>query len=134
MMQTVGTSETSVNTYLTAWQYIPQNSKLHPRHRENLKSHVMSSQLIEVPLALEMMWDSSRGVQLQTSLDHHHTVECIHLCWTFWPSIYTVFYTQVNSVLNMFCYQNAKVLDIKSCMVTTMLEELMNNLYYVNET
>jgi hypothetical protein len=29
MMEVVRTSETSVNTYLTTWQYIPEDSKLH---------------------------------------------------------------------------------------------------------
>jgi len=36
-MEVVHTSETSV--YLTRWQYIPGDSKLHTRRRENLKSH-----------------------------------------------------------------------------------------------
>jgi hypothetical protein len=31
-------SKTSVNIYLTARQYIPEDSKLHTRRRENLKS------------------------------------------------------------------------------------------------
>jgi hypothetical protein len=39
-METVRTSETSVNIYLTTWQYIPEDSKLHNRRRENLKSHI----------------------------------------------------------------------------------------------
>jgi hypothetical protein len=37
MMEAVHTSETSVNIYLTTWQYIPQDSKLHTHHCENLK-------------------------------------------------------------------------------------------------
>jgi hypothetical protein len=28
-----------VNVYLTTWQYIPEDSKLHTRRREKLKSH-----------------------------------------------------------------------------------------------
>jgi hypothetical protein len=36
------TSETSVNIYLTTRQYIPENTKLHSRCRENLKSHIFS--------------------------------------------------------------------------------------------
>jgi hypothetical protein len=39
MMEGVHTSETSVNIYLTTRQYIPEDSKLHTRRRENLKSH-----------------------------------------------------------------------------------------------
>jgi hypothetical protein len=31
--------ETSVNIYLNTQQYIPEDSKLHSRRRENLKSH-----------------------------------------------------------------------------------------------
>jgi len=39
MMEAVHTSETSVNIYLTTRQYIPEdNSELHTRRRENLKS------------------------------------------------------------------------------------------------
>jgi hypothetical protein len=39
MMEAVRTSETSVNIYLTTQQYIPEDSKLHTRRRENLKSN-----------------------------------------------------------------------------------------------
>jgi hypothetical protein len=39
MMEAVRTSATLVNIYLTTWQYIPEDSKLHTRLRENLKSH-----------------------------------------------------------------------------------------------
>jgi hypothetical protein len=38
MMAAVSPSETSVNIYLTTWQYIPEDSKLHTCCRENLKS------------------------------------------------------------------------------------------------
>jgi hypothetical protein len=41
MMEAVRTSETSVNIYVTTWQYIPEDSKLLTRHRENLISHIM---------------------------------------------------------------------------------------------
>jgi hypothetical protein len=40
MMEAVRTSETSVNIYLTARQYIPEDSKLHTSCSENLKSHM----------------------------------------------------------------------------------------------
>jgi hypothetical protein len=36
LMETVRTSEMSVNIYLTTRQYIPEDSKLHTRLRENL--------------------------------------------------------------------------------------------------
>jgi hypothetical protein len=38
MMEAVRTSETSVNIYLTTRQYIQEDSNLHARRRENLKS------------------------------------------------------------------------------------------------
>jgi hypothetical protein len=39
MMESVRTSETSVNFNVTTRRYIPEDSKLHTRRRENLKSH-----------------------------------------------------------------------------------------------
>jgi hypothetical protein len=39
MMEAARTSETSVDIYLTTRQYIPEDSELHTRRRENLKSH-----------------------------------------------------------------------------------------------
>jgi hypothetical protein len=40
MMEAVRTSETSVNLSLTIWRYIPEDSKLHIRSRETLKSYL----------------------------------------------------------------------------------------------
>jgi hypothetical protein len=40
MMETVITSETSVNFYQTIWHNIPDYSHLHIRRREHLKSHL----------------------------------------------------------------------------------------------
>jgi hypothetical protein len=40
MMEAVRTSETLVDIQLITWQYIPKDSELHPRRRENLKSHI----------------------------------------------------------------------------------------------
>jgi hypothetical protein len=40
-MEAVRTCETSVNIYLSALQYIPEDSKLHTRYHENLKSHTI---------------------------------------------------------------------------------------------
>jgi hypothetical protein len=39
MMEAVSTYETSVNLYHTTRRNIPENSHLHIRRRENLKSH-----------------------------------------------------------------------------------------------
>jgi hypothetical protein len=39
MMEAVGISETSVNFYESTWRNIPEDSHIHIRHRENLKSH-----------------------------------------------------------------------------------------------
>jgi hypothetical protein len=39
MMEAARTSEMSVDIQLRTWQYIPEDSELHTRHRENLKSH-----------------------------------------------------------------------------------------------
>jgi hypothetical protein len=42
MMEAVHTSETSVNIYLTTRQFIPEDSKIHTRRRENLKSQTFT--------------------------------------------------------------------------------------------
>jgi hypothetical protein len=39
LMEAVSTSETSVNLYETTRRDIPEDSHLHTRRRENLKSH-----------------------------------------------------------------------------------------------
>jgi hypothetical protein len=41
MMEAVSTYETSVNFYQTAQRNIPEDSHLHTRRRENLKSHLV---------------------------------------------------------------------------------------------
>jgi hypothetical protein len=38
MMEAARTSETSVNIQLRTWRYIPEDSELHTRRHENLKS------------------------------------------------------------------------------------------------
>jgi hypothetical protein len=40
MMEAARTSETSVDIKLRTRQYIPEDSELHTRRRENLKSHM----------------------------------------------------------------------------------------------
>jgi hypothetical protein len=39
-VQAVRASETSVNSYQTTRRYNPEDNQLHPRRRENLRSHV----------------------------------------------------------------------------------------------
>jgi hypothetical protein len=41
MMEAASTSETSVDIQLITRQYIPEDSELHTRRRENLKSHII---------------------------------------------------------------------------------------------
>jgi hypothetical protein len=41
MMEAARTFDKSVDIKLRTWQYIPKNSELHTRRRENLKSHVV---------------------------------------------------------------------------------------------
>jgi hypothetical protein len=48
MMETVRNSETSVNFYVSTRRYIPEDSKLHIRRRENLKSHTISRFLLNL--------------------------------------------------------------------------------------
>jgi hypothetical protein len=42
IMEAVRTSETSVNFNVNTRRYIPEDSKLHVRRRENLKSHTVN--------------------------------------------------------------------------------------------
>jgi hypothetical protein len=42
-MEVVRTSETPVNFNVTTRRYIPEDSQLHTRRRENLKSHIPST-------------------------------------------------------------------------------------------
>jgi hypothetical protein len=61
MMEAVRTSETSVNFNVTARRYIPEDSKLHTRCRENLKSHVCIyvRQFVIKPVEKYHVYDSS---------------------------------------------------------------------------
>jgi hypothetical protein len=43
MMEAVRTSKTVVNFNVTTQRYIPEDSKVHTHHRENLKSHTKHS-------------------------------------------------------------------------------------------
>jgi hypothetical protein len=48
MMEAARTSETSVDIELRTRQYIPEDSELHTRHLENLKSHMSSEMFLRV--------------------------------------------------------------------------------------
>jgi hypothetical protein len=39
MMEAVQTSETSVNSYQSTWRHNPEDGRLYPDRRENLKSY-----------------------------------------------------------------------------------------------
>jgi hypothetical protein len=43
MMDAASTSETSANFYQTTRRYNPEDSHLHTRRRENLKSHLVKT-------------------------------------------------------------------------------------------
>jgi hypothetical protein len=45
-MEAARTSETSVDIQLRTRQFIPEDSELHTRRRENLKSHINKCDLI----------------------------------------------------------------------------------------
>jgi hypothetical protein len=47
IMEAARTSETSVNFYQTTRRYNPENSHLHTRRRENLKSYFLFIDLID---------------------------------------------------------------------------------------
>jgi hypothetical protein len=72
MIEAACTSETSVDIYLTTWQYIPEDSELHTRHHENLKSHMNLNNLITVPNHLKTYF-----TLFFLSFDHFHFLSFI---------------------------------------------------------
>jgi hypothetical protein len=48
MMEAASTSKTSVNFYQTTWCNNPEDSQLHTRRRENLKSHLATLILLQL--------------------------------------------------------------------------------------
>jgi len=52
MMEAARTSETTVDIQLRTRQYIPEDSELHTRRRENLKSHIQSILIVGYNLNL----------------------------------------------------------------------------------
>jgi hypothetical protein len=65
MMEAARTSETSVDIQLRTRQYIPEDSELHTRRRENLKFHFMAPQLTKWSLVFR---DKSIASQLVRNL------------------------------------------------------------------
>jgi hypothetical protein len=55
MMEVVCTSETSVHVSVTTQRYIPEDSKLHARRRENLK--ISQFFLSVFNLKMSLLWD-----------------------------------------------------------------------------
>jgi hypothetical protein len=51
MMEVVRTFETLVNFNVTTWRYILEDSKLHTRCCENLKSHM---DIVYLPISLDL--------------------------------------------------------------------------------
>jgi len=57
MMEAAHISETSVDIQLRTWQYIPEDSELHTRRRENLKSHTVFRHVIRQNLRTDQICD-----------------------------------------------------------------------------
>jgi hypothetical protein len=60
MVEAVSTSETSANFYQGARRNIPEDSQLHTRHRENMKSHVF--------IFLLVIWWKWNRIMLMTNM------------------------------------------------------------------
>jgi hypothetical protein len=63
MMEAVRTSETLVDIQLRTRQYIPEDSELRTRRRENLKSHMSAKvpHLNKCPLASAIIINTQKG-------------------------------------------------------------------------
>jgi hypothetical protein len=57
MLETILASETSVNFNVTTRRYMPEDSKLHARSRENLKPHILELNPRRVVLVTENSTD-----------------------------------------------------------------------------
>jgi hypothetical protein len=57
MMEAASTSETSVNFYQTTQRYNPEDSHLHTRRHENLKSYLMMTDLNYFDTPTEIIHD-----------------------------------------------------------------------------
>jgi hypothetical protein len=58
MMEAARTYETSVDIDLTTRQYIPDDSELHTRRRENLKSHTATNIVARLATVRLYLWES----------------------------------------------------------------------------
>jgi hypothetical protein len=67
MVEAARTSETSVDTQLRTRQYISEDSELHTRRRENLKSHIYFSAWGEKKA--ELWQRDGRGIESVKVLD-----------------------------------------------------------------
>jgi hypothetical protein len=56
LMKAVRTSETSVNIYQATRRNNPDDSNLHTRRRENLKSHLGHNVFMELALYARLSW------------------------------------------------------------------------------
>jgi hypothetical protein len=60
MIEAARTSETSVDIQLRTRQYIPEDSELHTRRRENLKSHSETDDFLFFIILLALaIWERS---------------------------------------------------------------------------
>jgi hypothetical protein len=87
MMEAVRTSETSVNFNVTTRRYIPEDTKLHTRRHENLKSHTHLSPVhtrtpcffnpLKPKLAQMLFKEFSPYVKENTTL-HHYILQLVN--------------------------------------------------------
>jgi hypothetical protein len=73
-MEAARTSETSVDIQLTTRQYIPEDSELHTRRRENLKSH--TSVLLRICAFISVVY-----IVWNVSLGHNGTRKSQSFIW-----------------------------------------------------
>jgi hypothetical protein len=59
-MEAARTSETSVDIQLRTRQYIPEDSELHTRRRENLKSHILVNNFNKIYLKYQLILLNTR--------------------------------------------------------------------------
>jgi hypothetical protein len=115
MMEAVRTSETSV-IYLTTWQYIPEDSKLHTHHCENVKSLTYSRSSQSKALS------SNQTSQLQDSTSKQATNAYVHIPLTPLPPQNHNQIIIIHMTLRNFC-------KLKKNNVLTMEANNMNHAY-----
>jgi hypothetical protein len=70
-MEALRNSETSVNFNVTTLRYVPEDSKLHTRRREYLKSH--TNRMLSACLCAPVIPDFRFGFQP----NYHRCIECV---------------------------------------------------------